>query len=121
MNKFDLLRAIRRIFFSLIGEDKIFLWIAVFYGVGISLLTLAVPVCVQLLINSVAYIASSEAVFFLSLLLFLLLLCYGSLTAIQAYILELFERRIYARLSSEITLLNLLTDYQYSIDTDKSD
>ncbi len=120
-NKFDLLRTIRRIFFSLIGEDKKFLWIAIFYAIGISLLTLAVPVSVQLLINSVAYIVSPEAVFFLSLLLLFLLLCSGFLIALQAYILELFERRIYARLSSEITFLNVLTDYQYSIDNDKSD
>lgn len=121
LNKFDLLREIRRIFFHLIGKDKKFLWLAIFYGIGISLLTLAVPVCVQLLINSVAYIASPEAVILLSLLLLFLLICSGILRALQSYILELFEQRIYARLSSEMAILNLLTDYQYSADTDKAD
>jgi putative ABC transport system ATP-binding protein len=121
LNKFDLLREVRSIFFKLIGNDKKFLWIAIFYGMGISLLTLAVPVCVQLLMNSVAYIASVEAVILLSLLLLFLLLCSGCLTVMQSYILELFERRIYTKLTSEITLRNLLADYQYSIDTNKSD
>ena len=121
LNKFDLLHEVRRIFFTLVGDDKKFLWIAIFYGMGISLLTLAVPVCVQLLMNSVAYIASSEAVILLSLLLLLLLLASGFLTIMQSYVLEMFEQRIYARLASEITILNLLTDYQYSLDTNKSD
>ncbi len=121
LNKFDLLREVRRIFFFLINEDKKFIWLAICYGMGISLLTLAVPVCVQLLINSVAYIASAQAVVFLSLLLLSLLVCSGFLTALQSYILELFERRLYIRLSSEITAINLLTDYEYSTDTDKSD
>lgn len=121
LNKFDLLREIRRIFFKLLGNDTNFLWVAIFYGMGISLLTLAVPVCVQLLMNSVAYIASKEAVVLLSCLLLFLLLCSGCLTLMQSYILELFERRIYARFASEITLKNLLADYQYSIDTNKSD
>ncbi|MFT6072663.1 MAG: putative ABC transport system ATP-binding protein [Alphaproteobacteria bacterium] len=121
LNKFDLLREIKRIFFILIGSDRKFIWVAVFYGFSISLLTLAVPVCVQVLINSVAYTASREAVIILSGLLLALLLCSGFLVAVQSYILELFERRVYARLSSEITLLNILTDHQYSENTDKSD
>jgi len=121
LNKFDLFLEIRRIFFTLINHDRKFLWVAIFYGFSISLLTLAVPVCVQILINSVAYTASREAVIILSGLLFSLLACSGFLITIQSYILELFERRIYARLSSEITILNILTDHQYSEDTDKSD
>lgn len=121
LNKFHLLRQIKTIFFNLIAQDKSFLWLAMIYAVGISLLTLAVPVCVQLLINSVAYVGSTNAVIVISILLLFLLICSGALYGIQYYILEIFERRIYVRLSSEITLNNILTDFQYSENTDKSD
>ena len=119
LNKFDQLSEIRRIFYYLLAQDKKFIILAIIYGVGISLLTLAVPVSVQLLINTIAHTSSVEAVIILSLFLLFLLVCSGTMTAFQSYILELFERRFYARITSEMALQTLYADYSFSENTNK--
>ena len=119
LNKFDQLREIKRIFYQLVGNDRKFIWLAIIYGIGISFLTLAVPVSVQFLINSIAHTASIKAVIMLSLVLFILLVCSGSMTAFQSYILELFERRFYARITSEMALNTLYADCEFSQNTNK--
>ena len=43
-----------RIFAEILKPESSFYWLAVVYGVGISLLSLATPISVQMLINTVA-------------------------------------------------------------------
>ena len=43
-----------RIFAEILRPETSFYWLAVVYGVGISLLSLATPISVQMLINTVA-------------------------------------------------------------------
>lgn len=103
----DLFAEIREFFLALIEHDYTFLLQAIMYGFAVSLLTLALPVTVQLLINSIAYTASMQAVISLSVVLLILLLASGTFTALQTYICELFERRFYARLTAQFTLRNI--------------
>ncbi|MHB2211498.1 ATP-binding cassette domain-containing protein [Methylobacterium sp. CM6257] len=81
-----------------------FVWTAVVYGIAVALLGLAVPVSVQLLINSVANTALPTPLFVLSGLLLGLLLAAALLSAARIYILALFERRVFARTVADITL-----------------
>ncbi len=87
-----------------LGPDAAFVRLAVVYGVAISLLSLATPISVQLLINSVANTALPTPLFTLAALLFLLLLFAGVLAAFRVHLLALFERRLFARIVAEITL-----------------
>ncbi|PCD03489.1 ABC transporter ATP-binding protein [Sphingomonas spermidinifaciens] len=87
-----------------LAPDAAFVRLAVVYGVAISLLSLATPISVQLLINSVANTALPTPLFTLAGLLFLLLLMAGVLAAFRVHLLALFERRLYARVVAEITL-----------------
>lgn len=73
------------------------------YAVIIGLLTLAVPVAVQTLINTVATVAVPQSLFVLAGLLFLLLSFSATMQAMQLYTMELFERRFFARIAAEIT------------------
>ncbi len=77
---------------------------AVVYGIAVALLGLAVPVSVQLLINSVANTALPTPLFVLSGLLLGLLLAAALLSATRIYILALFERRVFARIVADISL-----------------
>ena len=43
-----------RIFFDILKPEGNFYWLAAVYGVGISLLSLATPISVQMLINTIA-------------------------------------------------------------------
>jgi putative ABC transport system ATP-binding protein len=107
----ELFRAVKSLLKHIIQQDSSFLYVAIVYGLGISVLTLAVPISVQMLINSVANTASLNAVTMLSLVLFGLLAVSGILVAFQGYALELFERRFYARMVSEFTLRSIYADH----------
>lgn len=78
--------------------------LAVIYGIGISLLSLATPISVQMLINSVANAALPAPLFTLAAILFALLLLSAILSGLRAYLMELFRQRIFAQLVAEITL-----------------
>lgn len=91
----------------LLQPDRSFYSLAVVYTVAISLLTLAVPISVQTLISTVANTALLQPVIVLSTMLLALLLLSGLITALRTYVMELFRRRVYSRLSSEIVLRTL--------------
>lgn len=87
-----------------LAPDAGFVRLAVVYGIAISLLSLATPISVQLLINSVANTALPTPLFTLAGILFLLLLLAGVLAAFRVHLLALFERRLFARIVAEITI-----------------
>jgi len=97
-------RELLQMFRTILGPERDYYKITIGLGIAISLLTLAVPVSVQMLIDTVANTALVEPVILLSLSLFALLALSGVLYACRVYIMELFERRFYARLSADIAL-----------------
>ncbi|MEO0500087.1 MAG: ABC transporter transmembrane domain-containing protein, partial [Pseudomonadota bacterium] len=88
----------------LIAPDRGFITVAIIYGIGVSILSLATPISVQMLINSVANTALVTPLLTLSLALLLFLLIAVVLSALRVHIMEKFARRFYARLVAEITL-----------------
>ncbi len=89
---------------EIIGPDAAYLRLAAVYGVAIGLLSLATPISVQLLINSVAYTALPAPLWTLAGLLFTLLLFVAVLSSLRVYLMALFERRLFARVVAEITI-----------------
>ena len=88
----------------ILGPEKTFFWLAIVYGVGISLLSLATPISVQMLINTIASTALPAPLFTLSAVLLVLLLISGLFGALRSWMMELFRRRFMARLVADITL-----------------
>ncbi len=89
---------------EIIGPDAGYLRLAAVYGIAIGLLSLATPISVQLLINSVAYTALPAPLWTLAGLLFALLFVVAMLSTLRVYIMTLFERRLFARIVAEITI-----------------
>jgi ABC-type bacteriocin/lantibiotic exporter with double-glycine peptidase domain len=89
---------------KILGEDKEFFLTAIVYAVAIAILSLATPISVQLLINSVAFTAMLKPILILGFLLFLLLSFSAILNVLQFYISEIFQRKFFARMSADITL-----------------
>jgi putative ABC transport system ATP-binding protein len=100
LDNFDFLAFLKKI----LSAEKNFFLVAAIYGVMIALLSLAVPLCVQLLINSVAFSALLQPVAILALILFFLLTFSGILNAAQIYVAEIFQRRFISRIAAEISL-----------------
>nr|WP_298929837.1 ABC transporter transmembrane domain-containing protein [uncultured Erythrobacter sp.] len=96
-----------RRFFEILKPEASFYWLTLVYGIGISLLSLATPISVQLLINTVANTALTAPLVMLSLTLFGLLALFGLLNALRIHLMELFSRRFYARMVAEISLISV--------------
>lgn len=102
---------------EIVGPDKAYLRLAVIYGATISLLSLATPISVQLLINSVAHTAQPTALWTLSAVLFVLLLLVAVLSAVRVHLMALFERKIFARVVAEVTVRAVHAQNPYFGDT----
>jgi hypothetical protein len=85
----------------MLAPDRAFFWQALVFAVASSLLTMAVPLSVQLPIGSVANIALLRPIVMLSTVSFALLV------AAQALLMDVFERRLYARFCEKLILRSI--------------
>lgn len=108
----DLIR-IKGLLKRLFRPERSFIRVVLIYGLAISLMTLAVPVAVQTLINTVANIASPTAIVSLSVLLFVTLMLSGLLSALRTYVMEQYERRLYARMNAEVSARILFAKQEF--------
>lgn len=105
-----------RRFFAILKPEASFYWLAIVYGVGISLFSLATPISVQFLINTVANTQLTAPLVMLSVTLFVLLLMFGLLNALRVHLMELFARRFYARMVAEISLISVYAQNPFFAD-----
>jgi putative ABC transport system ATP-binding protein len=98
-------------FRAILVPDRAFFWQAVVFSIAISVLTLAVPLSVQILIGSVANTALLRPIVVLAVVLFALLAMYGLLSGVQAQLMDVFERRLFARITQEIALRSIHSSY----------
>lgn len=103
-DSFPTKEAFSKIFSRVLGPESSYYRLAILFSAFISLLTLAIPISIQMLIDQVANTALLQPVILLATTLFGLLIVSGIFYACREYILELFGRRLFARLASEITL-----------------
>ncbi|QDH34119.1 ABC transporter transmembrane domain-containing protein [Porphyrobacter sp. YT40] len=108
-----------RVFFDILRPEANFYWLAAVYGVGISLLSLATPISVQMLINTIANTALTAPLVMLSLTLFGLLTISSLLYALRVHLMELFARRFYARMVAEISLIAVYAQNPFFNDAKK--
>ncbi|MFC7521709.1 ABC transporter ATP-binding protein [Xanthomonas populi] len=106
---------------EIVGPDMPYVRLTMVYGVAISLLSLATPISVQLLINSVANTALPAPLWTLSGLLLGLLMLVAGLSAIRVWIMALFERRLFARVVSEITVRAVHAQNPFFADQNRGD
>lgn len=118
-SQLSLVKFFRR-FFEILKPEASFYWLALVYGVGISLLSLATPISVQMLVNTVANTALTAPLVVLSLTLFGLLLLFGLLYALRIHLMELFARRFYARMVAEISLISVYAQDPFFADRKSS-
>lgn len=69
----------------------------IIYGVAIGLMSLATPIAVQALVNTIAFGALLQPLFVLTLVLLILMTIGNSLAALQFYVVEMLQRRLFVR------------------------
>lgn len=108
-------------FFSkILAPERGFFVLVIIYGIGISLLSLATPISVQMLINTVANTGLITPLVVLSASLFGLLLISGLLNALRIHLMEIFARRFYARMVAEISLRAVYAQNPFFDDVSRS-
>ncbi|WP_448585668.1 ABC transporter ATP-binding protein [Thermaurantiacus sp.] len=105
----------------ILGADRHFFLMAIVYGIGISLLSLATPISVQMLISTVASTGLVMPLVVLSGALLGLLLVWTVLSALRTWMMELFRRRFLARLVAEITVRAVHAENPYFNDSRRAD
>ncbi len=89
------------------GAERTDIWVVVIYSVVIGLLSLVVPIATQSLVNTIAFGTLLQPLVVLSLLVLLALLFAAALRTLRAHVVEIIQRRVFVRVSSD-TLQRLL-------------
>ncbi|MCF8060550.1 MAG: ABC transporter ATP-binding protein/permease [Bacteriovoracaceae bacterium] len=92
----------------MLKPEKNFYIVSFTYACAISLLSLAIPISVQVLVNTVTFAVLMQPLIIVSLLLLALLVFSGILRGLQDIAIEYFQRHFYARSTFEVAhqLLN---------------
>ena len=102
--------------YEILKHERSFFGLAIIYGVAISLMSLATPIAVQVLINSVGYTALTVPLVVLTVTLFVLLIASGLMNALRLHLMEIFGRRFYARMTSEMALRSRYAQNPFFLD-----
>ena len=84
---------------TLESEDLITL---IAYGVGIGVMSLATPIAVQTLVNTVAFGALFQPLVVLTIILLVLVGFSNALAGLQFYVMDMLQRRVFVRLFGEV-------------------
>jgi putative ABC transport system ATP-binding protein len=106
---------------TIIGPDRNFITMALVYGIGISLLSLATPISVQMLVNTVAATGLPVPLFTLTAMLFVLLLLWAVLSSLRVWLMEVFRRRFAARLVADIAIRVVHAENPFFSDSRRAD
>ncbi len=87
---------------KLLRPERNFYIVTFTYACGISLLSLAIPISVQALVNTVTFAVLMQPLIVVSILLLILLVFSGFLRGLQDYAVEYFQRHFYVRTTTEV-------------------
>lgn len=78
------------------------IWIVLVFAFVVGLLMLATPIAVEALVNTVAFGRFLQPVVVLALILLTFLLFSAAMRALQTYVVELIQRRLFARVAGDL-------------------
>ncbi len=87
---------------KILWPEKNFYFVTFIYAIGTSLLSLAIPISVQSLVNTVTFAVLKQPLIIVSILLLSLLVFSGVLRGLQDLTVEYFQRHFYARITANI-------------------
>ena len=87
---------------SLLSAERADLIVVVIYAVAIGVLSLAVPIGVQTLVNIVAFGSVFQPVVVLTLVVLVLMGLSGALKLIQIWLVEVLQRRLFVRIALDL-------------------
>lgn len=86
---------------ALLQRERGTLWTAVIYSIAIALLTLALPVATQAVVNTIAFGNLFQPLLVLTLVVAAVLVVSGILQMIRFHVVELIQRRVFVQIASD--------------------
>jgi putative ABC transport system ATP-binding protein len=102
---------INRILKQAVNKDKLFFFYIASYSIVISIISLAMPIAIQLLINSIANTALIQPILIIGLILTFLLGFASILRVMQKHLIEIYKQNSFVRLSSQMFIKSIDTEY----------
>lgn len=87
---------------DLFADERSNLWIIVIYSIAIGLFSLVIPVAVQALVSTVAFGTVLQPLVVLTVIVLVVLIFVGILQAMRTYMVEIMQRRLFARISAQV-------------------
>lgn len=87
---------------ELFADERSNLWIIVIYSIAIGLLSLVIPIAVQALVSTVAFGTVLQPLVVLTIVVLVVLIFVGILQAMRTYMVEIMQRRLFARISAQV-------------------
>jgi putative ABC transport system ATP-binding protein len=84
---------------SLFRAERYDLLVVISYALAIGVLSLVVPICVQSIVNTVAFGSLYQPVIVLTVLVLLLVGLSGALSLVQVWVVEVLQRRLFVRVA----------------------
>lgn len=78
------------------------IWIVIIFALIIGLLALATPIAVETLVNTITFAKLLQPLVILSLMLFTFLAFSSALRALQTFVVEIIQRRLFARVAADL-------------------
>lgn len=78
------------------------IWIVLLFAMLVGLLTLATPIAVETMVSTVAFGRLMQPLVLLVILLFMFLLFAGALRALQTWVVEIIQRRLFVRVAADV-------------------
>ncbi|NOY92853.1 MAG: ABC transporter ATP-binding protein [Deltaproteobacteria bacterium] len=88
--------------FMLLGRERANVGAITIYAIGVGLLSLALPLAVQTLVNTVAFGQLLQPIFVLTAMLTAGLVLAAGMSGLQTWIVEVVQRRMFVRLVSDV-------------------
>ena len=101
---------IKRLLKQALSKDKIFFSLIASYALVIALVNLALPISIQMLVNSVAYTALVQPIVIISIILVFMLGFSATLSLLQKQLLEIYKRKSFVRTSSELFIKSIYSE-----------
>jgi len=88
---------------SLLRAESSDIWVVVIFALVSGLLTMTTPLAVEALVSTVAFGRLLQPVIILSLMLLAFLVFQAAIKAIQTFVVEIIQRRLFARVAADLS------------------
>jgi putative ABC transport system ATP-binding protein len=89
-------------YLQLLAPERSDIFVIVIFAVVVGLLALSTPIAVEALVNTVAFGQFIQPVVVLAVMLFVFLALAAAMRAVQTYVAEIIQRRIFVRITSDL-------------------